>query len=226
MPDVQEKNREPEAGVRPYRGNDRGAVRRISYDTADAGNPGNTICRDRRFVEDALTSYYTDWENESILIAEVDGKAVGYLMGCLDTRRQLRVTLKVILPRAVLGAVLRGALAHADSYRLAWRAVRIFLSSGAHRGVDLERYPAHFHLNIAAGYRRAGLGPRLVDAFEARARAAGTSGIHLAVREDNAAARRFFEKRGYVQIGREAAPLAPGGNPGASRSIVYGKQLV
>lgn len=41
------------------------------------------------------------------------------------------------------------------------------------------QYPAHLHINLAPPFRSRGLGARLVDAFAARARAAGAAGMHV-----------------------------------------------
>ena len=34
-----------------------------------------------------FTSYYTDAEPQSALVAELDGEVAGYLLGCVDSRR-------------------------------------------------------------------------------------------------------------------------------------------
>jgi len=188
---------EPAAKVRKYQPVDRAAVREIACDTANAGEPVDRFFRDRETVADVLTRYYTDCEPQSLWIAECEGQVVGYLTGCLDTRRCERVTRRRVLPKALGGAVLRGALWHADTWRLLAAFAGTVVLGGFPHPIDLAVYPAHFHINLREGFRGGGLGPQLVEAFRQQVDRAGVRGIHVVTRGDNAAARRFFERMGF-----------------------------
>jgi GNAT superfamily N-acetyltransferase len=63
------------------------------------------------------------------------------------------------------------------------------------------RYPAHLHINLAPAYRSRGLGARLIEAFAARAAAAGAAGMHVVT---GAGMRnvRFYERCGFAERGR------------------------
>lgn len=57
-----------------------------------------------------------------------------------------------------------------------------FADIGYFRGdfADLaRRFPAHLHINLAPAYRSRGIGVRLIEAFVARAAAAGAAGAHV-----------------------------------------------
>jgi ribosomal protein S18 acetylase RimI-like enzyme len=56
------------------------------------------------------------------------------------------------------------------------------------------------HLAVDADYRRHGLGGRLLDALEARARERDLGVMMLLVLEDNAGAIQFYEKRGWLSV--------------------------
>jgi len=62
-------------------------------------------------------------------------------------------------------------------------------------------YPAHLHVNVANGMRGAGIGAKLVAAFEDHAGANGTRGIHLVT---GAGMRnvRFYDRLGYGEVAR------------------------
>ena len=47
----------------------------------------------------------------------------------------------------------------------------------------LPRFPAHLHVNVAAGAREAGVGSRLIEAFLAHLRRLGVTGVHLVTSE-------------------------------------------
>lgn len=77
-------------------------------------------------------------------------------------------------------------------------------------------YPAHLHINLAAQTRNAGIGGRLVEAFEADVRAAGLPGAHL-VTGRKSRNRSFYARNGYMPL----AELAWGGTP----IVMLGKNL-
>ncbi|MBI1808871.1 MAG: ribosomal protein S18-alanine N-acetyltransferase [Gemmatimonadetes bacterium] len=58
------------------------------------------------------------------------------------------------------------------------------------------------NLAVHANARRGGIGRALLDAFLARAPAAGVRAVYLEVRESNLAARALYASRGFVQAGR------------------------
>ena len=98
--------------IRPYEPRDRAAVREICCDTADGGEPSERFFPDREVLADLVTRYYTDFAPQTSWVAEQDGQVMGYLTGCLDTRRSLRTTLWRIVPAAFLKAIGRGLFWH------------------------------------------------------------------------------------------------------------------
>src|SRR5450755_1721816 len=89
--------------VRPYRPEDRPAVRNICADTGFLGKPIDPVFEDRELFADYLTSYYTDAEPESTLVCELNGEVKGYLMGSRFPKKKARYEARM-LP----GLVMRG----------------------------------------------------------------------------------------------------------------------
>src|SRR5271154_414309 len=104
--------------IRPYALRDRDALRQICADTADSGQPIECIFPDREVFADLLTNYYTQFEPQSAFVADNNGKVVGYLTGCVNTKRFLRVMTWRIVPVIFVKALLRGALWHPQTIRL------------------------------------------------------------------------------------------------------------
>ena len=211
--------------LRAYEGRDRESVRKISYETADAGRSGESICGDRELIADVLTAYYTDFEPGSSLVAEAGGEVVGYVNGCLDTGRSLRVTLLRVWPAAAARAAVRGGLWKPDIWRLAWSAFAASLTTPKALHKSLARHRAHLHVNLLPEVRARGVARRLIERFLEQIRAAGVSGVHASVREDNAIARRFFEKAGFAPLGRRRTILTPRSHEGPLYSVIYAKKL-
>jgi GNAT superfamily N-acetyltransferase len=62
-------------------------------------------------------------------------------------------------------------------------------------------YPAHLHINLAPEARSLGIGGRLIDAFAAHAKAAGSPGMHVTTGGLSRNV-RFYAAQGFVEAGR------------------------
>jgi len=195
----------PDLIVRPYQPADRAAVHRIAGDTGFFGEPVEALLDDRRIFSDYFYAYYTDVEPEHAWIACADGEVVGFLAGCVDTKRQ-QLWLSFSAGRTIRH-ILRGR------YRLGRRTYRYLaayllcaLRGGAPQA-DLELYPAHLHLNLDAGWRGLGLGRRLLEAYLVQLRALGVAGVHLETTNRNVVACRLYEKIGFRLLGTHTTRL-------------------
>lgn len=192
-----------ESTVRAYRTADRDAVRRIACETAEIGSPLTADFPYRDFISDVLTSYYTDLEPGSSWVAVNSGGAVvGYLNGCLDTRRYLAAVPRRIVPFALVRALPTGLFFSRAFWRFLWAGILSGKKSGSYHHRWLSTHPAHFHINLLPEGRASGLGRRLLENFREQARAAGAGGLHLGTRGDNENARRFFERQGFSVLER------------------------
>ena len=218
-------NDERQVAVRPYEPRDREAVRRICCETADRGGPVEAFFSDRDVFADFVTGYYTAYEAQSLWVAEQGGQVIGYLTGCLDTRRCRRLTACVIVPRASVKALGRGALWSRATWRLAWAGLQTLLRGGGHARPSLERYPAHLHINLLRAFRGRRVGLGLVERFMAQAQAAGVRGVHVAIRGDNPPSRRFFERLGFIELSRHPVVFPNGASYDIRETVVYGKMF-
>ena len=211
--------------IRPYAPRDRGAVRKICADTADAGLAIERFFPDREVFADLLTNYYTEFEPQSVFVADNGSEVVGYVTGCLDTKRFLRVMTWCIVPVAIVKALFRGTLWHAQTVRLFRVNFGLWLKNGYRRGPKLDGYPAHLHVNVREGFRGQRIGPRLVESFCDRARAAGVRGVHAGVSAENPRGCHFFEGLGFAELHREPRFRKLDGSGGIVFTILYGKKF-
>jgi len=191
--------------IRPYRRNDRAAIREIVFATGFMGEPAAWYWRDAVSFADVWSGYYTDREPESAFVAVDGSEVVGYLLGCVDTRRAPS-------PRA---AIVRQLWRRQLPFRpgtagFVWRSlVDVLRPPGVPSGALADpRFPSHLHVDLLAAGRGRGAGRGLMEAWFARLRAVGSPGCHLGTLAENASAIAFFERMGFARHGPPT--LVPG----------------
>ena len=191
--------------VRPFDPRDRESIRRMTHLVGYMGEPADWYWRHAESFADIWTSYYTDHEPESLLVA-VDGqKVVGYLTGCVDSRRAPSPAWAITL------ADLRYALyVRPGTAGFFWRGLAdTLVQRGAPKGkLDDPRWPSHLHINLLPEARGSGVGASLTRAWFARLVQLGSPGCHLGTLHANKRAISFFEQQGFKRFG--APQLAPG----------------
>ena len=142
-------DKKPALLIRPFRSDDRGAVRSICLRTAFRNRGHGLFFEDGNVFADYWVDGYLLSEPELCFVAEKENKVVGYLLGCSDSRRMLDVMKKKILPRIALKLLIRLATfqyKNSSSFRtLRWA---IFRSWKEVPRIPHDRFPAHFHSNM------------------------------------------------------------------------------
>lgn len=191
--------------VRPYRPEDREAVRAIVFATGFMGEPADWYWRDAQSFADVWSGYYTDREPESAFVATDGATVVGYLLGCLDTRRAPS-------PREAIVRQLwrRQLLLRPGTAGFFWRSLADALRRPDVPSGELvdPRFPAHLHIDLLPAGRGRGAGRVLMAAWLDQLRAAGSPGCHLGTLAENGAAIAFFERMGFARHGPPT--LVPG----------------
>src|SRR6185503_7950885 len=140
--------------VRPFEPADRDVVRRISHRVGYMGEPAWFWHHVESFA-DIWTGYYTDREPESLFVAVCEGRVVGYLAGCVDSRRASSPA------QALVRAALRfGLFVRPGTAGFLWRGLTDSLSHGGPSSGEIEdpRWPSHLHINLLPDARGRGTG--------------------------------------------------------------------
>ena len=174
-----------------------GAVRELCCRTGDNGAP---IARERwEFFSRIWIDPYQKLLPQWTYVAEIDAAVVGYLTGCPDSkifyrRRAWRVTLPL------LTEILYGRYGHTpETKAYVHRALGIrksaeqCFSRELHQSIAQD-YPAHLHVNVDAGYRRSGIGRRLMENYFADLVRARVRGVHLFCGDDPVP---FYHRAGF-----------------------------
>lgn len=207
--------------IRHYEPRNRQAVWRLAADTAFFGDPVEAFLDDRALFCDAFVAYYTDWEPEHIWVAEGSRAVVGYLTGCVDSRRRGHILRAHILPR-VLWGLIRGRyrIGH-KTLHFGWRGVLAWVQrAGPHAALD--RFPAYLHINVAAGVRGQGVGRALIEAMLAHFWGLGVPGVHVHTTSHNQAACHLYAKVGFRLLAAAPTSLWRGLVGGPIESRIYG----
>lgn len=198
----------PELEIRPYEQTDRGAVRKVCYLTGFMGEPVDWMWRDEESFSDMFTGYWTDREPEHALVAELDGEVVGYLLGCMDSRRVWNAG-KLLAHHGFV----RGIAFRPGTSGVFWRMIADGIGDSLRHRLPPptyydERWPAHLHIDLLPVCRHHGVGSALVARWFDTLTTAGVPGCHLQTMAENTRAIAFFEKMGFTKLG------GPDGAPG------------
>ncbi len=194
--------------VRPYESTDRAQVRHICHVTGYMGEPVEWMWRDVESFADLFTSYYTDAEPQSALVAERDGLVAGYLLGCVDSRAAWN-------PASIFGRhfVRRGIGFRPGTAGVVWRSFGDVVVDATRRRlppapVHDPRWPAHLHIDLLPSIRGVGVGATLLRRWLDALRHADVPGCHLETLGENHGGIAFFESMGFRRHGTSTS--APG----------------
>jgi len=184
-----------DAIIRQYRSDDREPVRNISWDTAFVGSPADIFFFGKTILTDFLTLYFTDYEPESCLVAENEGKVVGYLIGAKN-----RGAISAVFKFKIIARLLIKALAGEEFFKkknliFFFNCLLSFIRCEFSIPDFSKEYPATLHINIGKGFRQHNIGSRLMSAYLDYLVKEKVPGVSLATMSDKAA--RFFKKQGF-----------------------------
>ena len=163
----------PEVRIRDYQASDRAAIRQLCCETGFLGRPIDPVFHDRELFADLFTGAYLEHQPEWALVAELDGRVVGYLLGSM-CRHFDWVLMRTGLPVAskMLFKLFTGQYAQ---HPRSGRFVRWLLSAGYREQPKHPPAAAHLHFDLDARFRGRGLIPRLWGMYEQKLLAAGVS---------------------------------------------------
>jgi hypothetical protein len=178
------------------------AIEELCCQTGDDGRP---IAGERwDFFARVWIAPYKKLRPEWTYVAIAETETVGYLTGCPDTltfarARFWRNTLPLLLEIAA-GRYRRGS--KRDRRLFVRRSLRLESWPEQEfpdkiRAQILASFPAHLHMNVDLGRRRAGVGSRLLERYLADLEASGVGGVHLYCGNGPL---EFYRRHGFTEI--------------------------
>jgi ribosomal protein S18 acetylase RimI-like enzyme len=186
--------------VRPYRTDDLPQLYEICLRTGDAGEDARALVDDPTLFGAIYAAPYGVLEPaRALVVDDGSGRAVGYVLGALDTRAF-----------------------EAKCEERWWPALRSEHPKGS-GGNDLDelligivhephladarvvaQHPSHLHVDLLPEVQGGGWGRRLMEELHELLRAAGSPGVHLGVSTRNERALGFYDHLGYDELRRNA----------------------
>jgi GNAT superfamily N-acetyltransferase len=211
--------------IRPYKREDRAALRTLCCDVADRGGAIENFFPDRDLAADMLTTYYTDYEPESTFVAVCGGRLVGYINGCMDNRRYGLVMFWLLGPALLIKAFKRGIFFHPQIRQLLRGVVKNWRRIFVWRKRSFHSHQGHLHVGICADLRGRSIGSRLMDALVEHAAKSGIGELAASVHDANKAAASFFESKGFAAAERYPMILIRDGKEEHYHSVLYVKSM-
>jgi len=157
--------------IRPYSPADRLAVRRLCCETGFFGKPVDVFFQDRELFADLFTNAYLDYEPDWALVAEVDRRVIGYLLGAVSRRFDLLLLYSGF--RTAARMLFRLASGRYSAHPRSGRFVRWLLTCGFSEQPKHPANASHLHWDLESGFRGRGICFHLWNVYERRLREAG-----------------------------------------------------
>jgi GNAT superfamily N-acetyltransferase len=212
-----------EIDIRAYENRFLPDIEAICYRTGYMGGDltGTGAFNDRGLFGTIFCRYYPLFEPENCFVAVSGERALGYIMGTMDTRAQEQRFFRAMYPRIALRLPV-AFIRYRESFRVVMRLPAMARAAAMDDRL-LDAYPAHLHINLLPEARGLGVGRELLSRFEGHAASRGAAGVHLWTTDRNARAVVFYRENGYRLI-REVEGVFWPGVPGA-RGLMFAKSL-
>jgi ribosomal protein S18 acetylase RimI-like enzyme len=185
----------PSIQIRAYRPTDLEHLYQICLQTMDYGRDATKLYADRRLPGLFYVAPYVTCDPSLCLVACLDQKPCGYVLGTNDSRAfETWCEANWFPPLRERYPVppMEDSSADAKLIRLIHRGCR--LEAG------LEAYPGHLHIDLLPGIQRQGVGTKLIKDFAALLAERDCPTFHLAVNIANPGACKFYESIGLRLI--------------------------
>ncbi len=154
-------------------------MRYLCCETAFFGQPAEEFFEGRDILADILTMYFTDFEPESLFIAEIDGVRIGYLTGNKNINRLKKIFKSRILPAVIVKSLIAGVIFRKKNLVFFLKCAKSFFRRELFDPDFSRQFPATLHVNVDASYRNMKVGEKLIDQYCNYLRKVNIRGVFL-----------------------------------------------
>lgn len=186
--------------IRPYEPTDLDALYDICLRTGATGQDATGLLDDPTLFGEIFAAPYGVLEPGHALILDGgDGRAVGYVLGALDTGAFEAQCALHWWPAARARHPLTAAGQPLDDLLTA-----LIHQPHPADAALLEHYPSHLHIDLLPEAQGQGWGRRMMDALLTLLDADGSPGVHWGVNHDNHDALGFYRHLGATELGHDS----------------------
>jgi GNAT superfamily N-acetyltransferase len=159
-----------EVSIRAYRPADRGQIRALCCETGYFGGPVDRLFQDRELFADLFTNAYLDYQPQWALVAEAEGRVVGYLLGAVSSQFDLLLMRSGLVTTCKM--LWRLGCGRYAGHPRSRQFVRWLLLDGFR---EQPRHPpkaAHLHFDLEKRFRGRGISRRLWEMYSEQLRRA------------------------------------------------------
>lgn len=178
--------------IRRYRPEDRPDVFDVCLRTGDSGADASGLFADESLLPDVFAAPYLDLQPDLAFVVDTGERVAGYVIAAADTAAWVRRYRAEYLP----GFAARHPLVDPPTNREQQTA---WIGHHADQMIvhDLDRYPAHLHIDLLPEIQGQGLGRALIRTLLAELRARSIPGVQLRYGETNTGAGAFYRRLGF-----------------------------
>jgi len=172
------------------------ALLSICLKTADSGKDATPLHNLPDLVGEIYAAPYVMHEPDFAYVLVASEKAVGYVLGALDTSKFESTLVTEYWPRTKEKyQTITTALLKNDIELLAELEKQGFSDPAI-----MAQYPSHLHIDIVESHQGFGYGKAMIEHLLNELRAGGSSGVHLHMAATNNRAFLFYQKFGFHEI--------------------------
>ncbi|EEF57805.1 GNAT family N-acetyltransferase [Pedosphaera parvula] len=157
--------------IRPCKTSDHGSIQRLCCETGFLGRPVDPMFHDHDLFAELFTRPYLDYEPGWSMVAEANGRIVGYLLGSVSRYFDWLQLWCGFQTASKMG--FRFATGRYANHARSRKFVRWLFTAGMKEQPKHPDGAAHLHLDIDARYRGRGIGRKLWETYEQRLRGVG-----------------------------------------------------
>ncbi|WP_426623105.1 GNAT family N-acetyltransferase [Leifsonia sp. McL0607] len=187
--------------IRPYRPTDRDDVYDVCVRTGAAGADATGLYSDDALLPDIFAGPYLAYQPDLAFVVDTGERVAGYIIAVENSRAFARWYDDNWLPRFRTAHPLDSAPNADERQVIGWG-----LDPRSSIVPEVDRFPAHLHIDLLPELQRQGFGRRLIDRLLAALHERGVPGVFLRVSSANASALAFYRRLGF----RELPSSSPG----------------
>jgi len=189
--------------VRKYIPSDREQVENIHFETGLLGNSMSKLLSNSAQFKKSIR-YYFEKEPQSIFVLEDNNKVVGYLLGCVDDRKNNDVSKALFqLPAIFIHSFFLPKKDRKYWFSQIKNIISIIIGKSGEIKIKHPKKAGHIHINLLSRYRGKGYGTQLLKEFEIYAKSLRVKTIHAdGFQTSLNPNKNFWKKNGFKEFSK------------------------